>query len=152
MLEKQLDDEKTEISEKVELYKTQITKMRSNMELFKETVNNLQKANTDLQKKCDSQPNVQQMQQINQLFHGLKEDNKRLALEIQNLNKAGKEKKETIQNQKEIIQQQGKIIAGLQNLIENNLKQESNQKLRSDIEKTLTQLDLSASQFAVESD
>ena len=59
MLEKQLDDEKTEISEKVELYKTQITKMRSNMELFKETVNNLQKANTDLQKKCDSQPNVQ---------------------------------------------------------------------------------------------
>ena len=48
MLEKQLDDEKTEISEKVELYKTQITKMRSNMELFKETVNNLQKANTDL--------------------------------------------------------------------------------------------------------
>ena len=45
------------------------------------------------------------MQQINQLFHGLKEDNKRLAQEIQNLNKAANEKKETIQNQKEIIQQ-----------------------------------------------
>ena len=45
------------------------------------------------------------MQQINQLFHGLKEDNKRLAQEIQNLNKATNEKKETIQNQKEIIQQ-----------------------------------------------
>ena len=59
MLEQQLDEEKSEISQKVELYKTQITKMRSNMDLFKETVNNLQKANTELQKKCDSQPNGQ---------------------------------------------------------------------------------------------
>ena len=62
MLEKQLDEEKEEIAEKVELYKAQITKMRSNMDLFKETVNNLQKANSELQKKCDSQPNGQQMQ------------------------------------------------------------------------------------------
>ena len=152
MLEKQLDEEKEEIAEKVELYKAQITKMRSNMDLFKETVNNLQKANSELQKKCDSQPNGQQMQQINQLFQGLKEDNKRLATETQNLSQAVKEKRETIKNQKEIIQQQGNIIVGLQSLIENNLKQQSNQKLKSDIEKTLTQLDLSASQFAVDSD
>ena len=37
-------------------------------------------------------------------------------------------------------------------MIESNLKPQSNSKLKSDIEKTLTQLDLSASQFAVESD
>ena len=122
------------------------------MDLFKETVNNLQQANSELQKKCDSQPSRQQMIEINQLFLGLKEDNKRLAKETQNLSQAVKEKRETIKNQKEIIQQQGNIIIGLQGLIENNLKQQSNQKIKSDIEKTLTQLDLSASQFAVDSD
>ena len=55
------------------------------MDLFKENIQQLQDKNDDLSAKMTSQPNQAELQQMNQLFVGLKEDNERLAEEIGNL-------------------------------------------------------------------
>lgn len=61
--------------------------MRENIDLFKESVRTLQQKNSELEKRCSGQPSLPQMQQMNSLFSGLKEDNERLAYEISTLQK-----------------------------------------------------------------
>lgn len=41
-LERQLQDEKVQHAKKLTLYKDQVTKMKENMKLFKESINQLQ--------------------------------------------------------------------------------------------------------------
>ena len=61
--------------------------MRDNIELFKDSVQTLQQKNNELEKRAGGQPSMPQIQQMNTLFSGLKEDNERLAQEISTLSK-----------------------------------------------------------------
>lgn len=77
--------------------------MRENIDLFKESIKTLQEKNAELEKKTGGQPSAPQLEQMNNLFNGLKEDNGRLAQEIKNLTKDNQVLKSHVENQKMVV-------------------------------------------------
>ena len=84
-LEKSLETEKQDYNKKISLYKDQVKKMKQNIELFKESINQLQLNNQELQarqllqQQQESKTGQAEMGRLNQLFTDLKDDNQRLA-------------------------------------------------------------------------
>ena len=63
---------------------------------------------------------------MNSLFQGLREDNERLASEIQTITKDNQLLKEHVENQKLVVAQQSGIIKGLQSILENTITERTN--------------------------
>ena len=106
--------------------------MRENIELFKESVHTLTQKNSELEKRCVGQPSPSQMQQMNALFQGLKEDNERLAHEITTLTKDNQILKDYVENQKMILREQSGIIKGLQSVLETQINKNTSKKTSED--------------------
>ena len=91
-------EERSEFQQKIELYKEQVKKMRENLDLFKDTVKTLQQKNVDLEQRSGGAASIPQLQQMNTLFSGLKDDNERLAQEIATLTKDNELLKQHVEN------------------------------------------------------
>ena len=87
--------------------------MRDNIDLFKDSITQLQQKNQDLQHQRLFTSQSQDISQINELFRGLKDDNERLAAEIKSLAKENQDLKSTNDNLKARCTEQGGVIQGL---------------------------------------
>lgn len=115
-----MDRERLEHSKHIDQYKEQVTRMRENIDLFKDNMRVLREQNEELQQKIHNQNSQQDFTnpQIVELFEGLKEDNVRLADEVKRLQEENFSLQGHLGVSRDTVQQQAGIISSLQKVVE----------------------------------
>ena len=104
-----MEKDRLEQSKRIDQYKEQVLRMRENIDLFKDNMKVLREQNEELQQKLANQSingsEGMMSAQIKELFEGLKEDNMRLADEVQRLQEESNQVNSYLGVSKETIQQ-----------------------------------------------